>query len=158
MSSRNVFFLRRVWLSKSSPVSIVMFFRRGLDPPCYPQALSPKGQVPSTTTSCTLLSRKGLSQGLVEHSNVGEGAPSCLCPVYIVSVISRVGDFCILRFYLCICRYGSSLSLYSTLRRILAAMSPTSVSSDFTSVFVDTAPPSACTARFGVSWQQCLTR
>ena len=31
-----------------------------------------------------------------------------------------------------------------------------SVSSDFTSVFVDTAPPSACTARFGVSWQQCL--
>ena len=28
----------------------------------------------------------------------------------------------------------------------------------FTSVFIDTAPPSACTARFGVSWQQCLTQ
>ena len=32
------------------------------------------------------------------------------------------------------------------------------MSSDFASVFIDTAPPSACTARFGVSWQQRLTR
>ena len=31
-----------------------------------------------------------------------------------------------------------------------------SVSSDFTFVFIDTAPPSACKARFGVPWQQCL--
>ena len=41
------------------------------------------------------------------------------------SVISRVGDFCVLRFYICIYRYGSSLSVYSTLRRILAAVSHT---------------------------------
>ena len=41
----------------------------------------------------------------------------------IVSVISRVGDFCVLGFYLCIYRYGSFLSVYSTLRRILAAAS-----------------------------------
>ena len=40
-----------------------------------------------------------------------------------MSVISRVGDFCTLRFYLCIYRYGSPLSVYSTLRRILAASS-----------------------------------
>ena len=40
-----------------------------------------------------------------------------------MSVISRVGDFCILRFYICIYRYGSSLSVHSTLRRILAAVS-----------------------------------
>ena len=42
-----------------------------------------------------------------------------------VSVISRVGDFCVLRFYICIYRYGSSLSVYSTLRRIQAAVSHT---------------------------------
>ena len=40
-----------------------------------------------------------------------------------LSMISRVGDFCVLRFYLCIYRYGSSLSVYSTLRRTLAAVS-----------------------------------
>ena len=40
-------------------------------------------------------------------------------------MISRVDDFCVLRFYLCIYRYGSSLSVYSTLRRILAAVSQT---------------------------------
>ena len=40
-------------------------------------------------------------------------------------VISRVGDFCVLIFYLRIYRYGSSLSVYSTLRRILAAVSQT---------------------------------
>ena len=34
-----------------------------------------------------------------------------------LSAISRVGDFCVYRFYLCIYRYGSSLSVYSTLRR-----------------------------------------
>ena len=45
-----------------------------------------------------------------------------------LSVISRVGDFCVLIFYLCIYRYGSSLSVYSTLRRILAAVSPTTSS------------------------------
>ena len=37
-----------------------------------------------------------------------------------MSVISRVGDFCILRFYLCIYRYGSSPSVY-----ILTAVSQT---------------------------------
>ena len=36
-----------------------------------------------------------------------------------------VGDFCVLRFYICIYRYGSSLSVYSTLRCILEAMSHT---------------------------------
>ena len=40
-----------------------------------------------------------------------------------MSVISRVGDFCVLRFYIYIYRYGSSLSMYSMLRRILAAVS-----------------------------------
>ena len=44
---------------------------------------------------------------------------------YNVSVIFRVGDFCVLRFYICVYRYGSSLSMYSTLRRILAAVSHT---------------------------------
>ena len=39
-----------------------------------------------------------------------------------MSVISRVGDFCVLRFYIFIYRYGSSHSVYSTLRRILAAV------------------------------------
>ena len=39
------------------------------------------------------------------------------------SAISRVGGFCALRFYLCIYRYGSSLSAYSTRRRTLAAVS-----------------------------------
>ena len=34
-----------------------------------------------------------------------------------LSAISRVGDFCVLKFYLCIYRHGSSLSVYSTLRR-----------------------------------------
>ena len=38
-----------------------------------------------------------------------------------MSVISRVGDFSVLIFYICIYRYGSSLSVYSTLRRILVA-------------------------------------
>ena len=42
-----------------------------------------------------------------------------------VSVISRVGDFCVLRFYICIYRYGSSFSVYSTLWRIVAAVSHT---------------------------------
>ena len=42
-----------------------------------------------------------------------------------VSVICRVGDFCVLRFYISIYRYGFSLSVYSTLRRILAAVSQT---------------------------------
>ena len=42
-----------------------------------------------------------------------------------LSVISRVGNFCVLRFYICIYRYGYSLSAYSTLRRILAAVSHT---------------------------------
>ena len=42
-----------------------------------------------------------------------------------VSVISRVGDFCVLIFYICIYRYGSSLSVYSPLRRIIAAVSHT---------------------------------
>ena len=42
-----------------------------------------------------------------------------------LSVISRVGDFCVLRFYICIYRYGSSLIVYSTLRRILVAVSHT---------------------------------
>ena len=42
-----------------------------------------------------------------------------------VSMISPVGDFCVLKFYICIYRYGSSLSVYSTLRRILAAVSHT---------------------------------
>ena len=36
---------------------------------------------------------------------------------FTLSVISRVRDFCVLRFYLCIYRYSSSLSVYSTLRR-----------------------------------------
>ena len=40
-----------------------------------------------------------------------------------MSVISRVGGFCVLRFYIGIHRYGSSLSLCSTLRRILAVFS-----------------------------------
>ena len=31
-----------------------------------------------------------------------------------------------------------------------------SVSSDFTFVFIDTVPPSACTARYGVPWKQIL--
>ena len=36
-------------------------------------------------------------------------------------MVSRVGDFCVLRFYIRIYRCGSSLSVYSTLRRILAS-------------------------------------
>ena len=46
-------------------------------------------------------------------------------PRYNVSVISRIGDFCVLIFYIGICRYSSSLSVYSTLRRIQAAVSHT---------------------------------
>ena len=42
-----------------------------------------------------------------------------------VSVISRIGDLCVLTFYICIYRYGSSLSVYSTLRHTLAAVSHT---------------------------------
>ena len=40
-------------------------------------------------------------------------------------MIFRVGDFCALRFNICIYRYNSPLSVYSTLRRILAAVSHT---------------------------------
>ena len=45
----------------------------------------------------------------------------CVLTIYVG--ISRVGDFCILRSHLCFYRYGSSLSVYSALRRILAAVS-----------------------------------
>ena len=46
---------------------------------------------------------------------------AALPSLLLLSAISRVGDLCVLRFYLCIYRYGSSLSVYSTLRRTLAA-------------------------------------
>ena len=75
MSSRSALFLHREWLSKSAPASVVRSIRRGFNLPFCPLALSRKGHVSSNNKLYCALA-KGSSQCLVEHSIVGERAPS----------------------------------------------------------------------------------
>ena len=85
MSSRSALFLRRGWLSKSVPAFVIVFIRRGFNLPFCLPVLSRKAHV-SSTTSCTLLSRR-------DHARVPGGALGCGCESSIPSLcrIHRVG-------------------------------------------------------------------
>ena len=64
MPSRSALFLRRGWLSKSAPASVVVSIRNGLSLPFSPLALSRKGMyLQQKTGLCSLEGIEALSGG-----------------------------------------------------------------------------------------------